>query len=237
MYSQTGNPTWGSPYSHRSPMYTMTSAPYPNLAYAAGLYIPSVPDRPRNKEARQQKTDWNPTWEVFPLKAFRGSSYTILKIQREWTDEELLRALKRTYDKLRTPLRKWLSLKSVGSITMVLEDHSFIYPQRVGSARVSAHHNLRLRWLLRHPETRRDNREFMHVLTARSDLGIEFVERWQASRLVIVILFPVLLSIVAGVLYSILTKDVSSAFTIAGYMTSAYSVCLVLVGVLNLVEF
>lgn len=139
----------------------------------------------------------------------------------------------------------------------IQDDHSFVYPRRAGPARLSTHRDLRLRWFLNHPDKLHGKYDFIQVLTARDDLGIEFVERWQASRLAVAILFPVVLSIVAGVLYSILTKDVSSAFTIAGkypctsrrnrplivtlyhlgYMTSAYSVCLVLVGVLNLVEF
>ncbi|OCH89608.1 hypothetical protein OBBRIDRAFT_881196 [Obba rivulosa] len=192
----------------------------------------------RCKNTGPAQKEWDLTWAVFPLKAFRGANFTTLKIQPQWDDADLLRALKKTYDELRTPLRGWCSLKSVGSVTaMVLEDHSFVYPQWVGPPRVSTHRNLRLRWFLKHPESLRGAREFMHVLTARIDLGIEFVERWQASRLAIAILFPVFLSVIAGVLYSALTKDVSSTFTIAGYMTSAYSVWLVLVGVLNLVEF
>lgn len=97
----------------------------------------------------------------------------------------------------------------------------------------------------------------MQVLTARIDLGIEFVERWQVSRIAIAIILPVLASTAIGVIYSIAAKDPSTAFTIAGtwshcalyldrqptdvitcsgYVTSAYSVCLVLVGLLNFVE-
>lgn len=58
--------------------------------------------------------------------------------------------------------------------------------------------------------------EFMQVLTARTDLGIEFVERLQLDRVAVAILVPVIMSLIIGVAYSGLTGDVSSAFTIAG---------------------
>lgn len=62
----------------------------------------------------------------------------------------------------------------------------------------------------------RARHEFMQVLTARTDLGVEFVERWQLSRIAIAILVPVLFSVVIGVVYSATTHDPSTAFTIAG---------------------
>ncbi|OBZ72153.1 hypothetical protein A0H81_07390 [Grifola frondosa] len=224
--------SWSSPYwgNNRG----SGPAPYPNHPVAAGVYV-GTPWR--NHGANSMSTDWKPAWTVFPLKVFRGVDHDVLKIQPEWDDEDLLRELKKKYDKLRTFWRKWFSLKSVGSLTMVLADHSFIYPQRIGPARVSAHRNLRVRHFLNKPETLKGRREFMQVLTERPDFGLEFVERWQAFRLAVAILLPIFLSLVTGVVYSGLTQDVSSAFTIAGYLTSAYSVCLVLVGVLNLVEF
>ena len=58
--------------------------------------------------------------------------------------------------------------------------------------------------------------EFMQVLTARTDLGIEFVERFQLGRIAIAVLLPVFVATVIGVLYSAITGDVSSAFTISG---------------------
>ena len=119
---------------------------------------------------------------------------------------------------------------------------------------------MRLRYFLHHPEQMKDRREFMQVLTARTDLGIEFVEGWQLSRIAIAILLPVVASLLLAIFYSVFVGDVSGAFTIAGvyyyqppgfwspleladvewltgYMTSAYSVCLVLLGLLNFVEF
>ena len=92
----------------------------------------------------------------------------------------------------------------------------------------------------------------MEVLTSRTDLGIEFVERFQLGRIAVAVIVPVIASAILAIVYSILTDDVSSAFTISsellnyssfldlicspGYLTGAYSVCLVLVGILNLVE-
>lgn len=105
-------------------------------------------------------------------------------------------------------------------------DHSFIYPQRLGPARISAQRNMRMRYLLVHPEYMKGKREFMRVLTARTHVGVEFVERWQASRMVVAILLPVIVSLVTGVVYSGLTKDVSSGFTVAGEF-SALCACAV----------
>lgn len=74
---------------------------YPNLPYAVGLGV-----------GTQNITSWEPEWKEFPLKAFRGSKYKILYIQKQWDDAELLRELNGTYDRLRT-WRKWLSLRNV----------------------------------------------------------------------------------------------------------------------------
>ncbi|KAI0090228.1 hypothetical protein BDY19DRAFT_984582 [Irpex rosettiformis] len=200
---------------------------YPNIPFAAGLAL-GIQSLPRS--------GWQPVWQVFPLKAFRGSNYTFLKIESHWDDADLLRELSRTYDRLRT-WRKWFSLRNVSGMTMVLADHSFVYPQRVGPARVSPAKNMRLRYLLQNPLAMRHRYEFMQVLTSRTDLGIEFVERFQLERIACAILLPVIFSTLFGVLWAVFTGDVSSAFTVSGYMTSAYSVCLVLVGVINLVEY
>lgn len=76
--------------------------PYPHRPYAVGL-----------RAVRRCSDDWKPAWTVFPLKAFRGSSYAYLKIQSHWDDADLLRELSRSYDKLRTVWRKWFSLRGV----------------------------------------------------------------------------------------------------------------------------
>ena len=61
--------------------------------------------------------------------------------------------------------------------------------------------------------------DFMKVLTADPGLGVEFVERFQITRLAIAILFPVIMSILLAVLYSAFTGDAATAFTIAGKTT------------------
>lgn len=91
-----------------------------------------------------------------------------------------------------------------------------MYPRRVGPAGVSPSKNMRLRYFLRHPEQMKGRHEFMQVLTARTDLGIEFVEGWQLMRIAIAILLPLLASAVLAVVYSVVVGDVSDAFTIAG---------------------
>ena len=79
---------------------------YPSLPFAAGLRL-------MNKDAKTCAAEWKPAWKVFPLKAFRGSSFTYMKIYPHWDDEALLTELNRTYDKLRTVWRKWFSLRGV----------------------------------------------------------------------------------------------------------------------------
>ncbi|KIP11009.1 hypothetical protein PHLGIDRAFT_21907 [Phlebiopsis gigantea 11061_1 CR5-6] len=202
----------------------------PKIVLATGLGHPflqrNCPSGPK----------WSPPWKVFPLKAFRGSDFTYVKIKSDWDDEALLRQISKTYEDLRKFWRRWFSLRSVSSITMVLADHTIIFPQRIGPAKVSPSKNLRLRYLLSHPHTMRGKHEFMEVLTSRTDFGIEFVERFQLGRIAFAVIIPVMASAILAIIYSILTDDVSSAFTISSYMTGAYSVCLVLVGILNLVE-
>lgn len=61
----------------------------------------------------------------------------------------------------------------------------------------------------------RGRHEFMQVLTTRTDLGIEFVEGWQLSRIAIAIGVPVLGSLILAVLFSVLGNDIQDAFTIA----------------------
>ncbi|KAF9811056.1 hypothetical protein IEO21_06685 [Rhodonia placenta] len=214
--------------------FAQLAKPYPNRAFAAGLAI----------SKKGCGDGWKPDWDgVFPLKVFRGAEYRVVRVPAHWDDESLLRELRKTYDGLRKVWRKWVSLRNVGYpnriqfLSIMQEDHSFIYPQRIGPARVSPAKNMRLRWFLHHPEYMKGRHEFMQVLTADPDLGIEFIERWQLSRIAIGVLIPVFASLAIGVVYSGVMDDPSTGFTIAGYVTSAYSVCLVLVGLLNLVDF
>jgi hypothetical protein len=63
----------------------------------------------------------------------------------------------------------------------------------------------------------------MEVLTANPRVGIEFVERFQLGRIAVAIFLPVALSALLGILYSIFTDDVSSAFTVSGKRQSCYT--------------
>lgn len=91
-----------------------------------------------------------------------------------------------------------------------------MYPQRVGTAGLSPSKNMRLRYFLHHPDAMRGRHEFLQVLTDNPKLGVEFVERWQVSRIAIAVLIPVIMSVIVGVVYSGITGDASTAFTIAG---------------------
>ena len=79
----------------------------PNIVLASGLGHPFL------QKAYSSETQWSPPWKVFPLKAFRGSDFTYVKIQSHWDDESLLRQVSETYDDLRKFWRKWFSLRSV----------------------------------------------------------------------------------------------------------------------------
>ena len=97
---------------------------YPSLPFAAGLRL--------MKKDLMCTAEWKPAWKVFPLKAFRGSSFTYMKIYPHWDDEALLSELNRTYDKLRTVWRKWFSLRGVrygNSILVRTSAHSVAYSQ------------------------------------------------------------------------------------------------------------
>ena len=76
--------------------------PYSNQAYG-----------PRHAVEVWPPDDWQPAWTIFPLKVFRGCDHCVLQIEHHWKDDQLLRELRKVYDKLRTPWRKWFSLKSV----------------------------------------------------------------------------------------------------------------------------
>lgn len=58
--------------------------------------------------------------------------------------------------------------------------------------------------------------EFIQVFTARTDLGIEFVERFQLSRIAIAVILPIVFATLFGIIWAVLTGDVSSAFTVSG---------------------
>ena len=69
--------------------------------------------------------------------------------------------------------------------------------------------------------------EFMQVLTARTDLGIEFIEGWQLTRIAIAILLPVLAVLrVLRILPSLLlaTRVPPGVIHIAGSGTASISV-------------
>lgn len=66
-----------------------------------------------------------------------------------------------------------------------------------------------------HPDELKDSCEFMQVLIQRPDLSIGFLERWKASRIGLLLLVLVFLSLVVGIIYTETTEDVSSSFTIA----------------------
>lgn len=92
---------------NRHGSYTQPPFYSTNIAFAAGLGHPFL------LKARGYEPKWCPPWRVFPLKAFRGSDFTYIKIHAHWDDEALLRELNRTYNNLRRFWRRWFSLRGV----------------------------------------------------------------------------------------------------------------------------
>lgn len=177
-------------------------------------------------------------------------------IDTSWDDATLFREMRRTYDKLRS-WRRWISLRSVKCITLVWvrrvlclrlreaatdaialaqHDEHTVYPQRIEPKRTTRHTRMRLRYYLEHPHELRGKREFIQVLINDPDLGIEFVERWRARRIGLLLSLFVSSSLTVGIVYTKKSGDVVAGFTIAIYMVGVYSMCLALVGVLNLVD-
>lgn len=86
--------------------------PCPNMAHAAGLQVYTTNGASYYYSTAAQQP-WVSLQGAFPLKAFRGSDYTILYIEPSWDDEELLRELRKTYNSLRGLWRRCFSLKNV----------------------------------------------------------------------------------------------------------------------------
>lgn len=141
------------------------------------------------------------------------------------------------------------------AIALAQHDEHTVYPQRIGPKRTTRHTRMRLRYYLEHPHELRGKREFIQVLINDPDLGIEFVERWRARRIGLLLSLFVSSSLTVGIVYTKKSGDVVAGFTIASmsspvvsgvtcsddslysvYMVGVYSMCLALVGVLNLVD-
>ena len=60
-----------------------------------------------------------PTWDVFPLKVFRGCDSQVVDIGKKWDDSRLLRELKKAYGDLRG-WRGWFWVKSIEYVLRTL---------------------------------------------------------------------------------------------------------------------
>ncbi|KAH9930161.1 uncharacterized protein B0H18DRAFT_873437 [Fomitopsis serialis] len=221
---------------------------YPNGAVATGFaigtpyqpFLPSrrttwVPQPTTSPQPHDVYADEESLASLRAVHAYRGSQSRMMNFDPHWDDAELLTEMRKTYDKLRS-WRRWCSLKNVRSVTMISSRDKFVYPQRIGPARVSSRQHMRFRFFLNHPEKLRGSRDLMGQLMSRPGVGIEFVERWQAKRLTFAVIGLVFLSLIVSLTYAWITRDVSTAFSIGSYMTSAFSVIVVLVGILGLVD-
>ncbi|TFK53631.1 hypothetical protein OE88DRAFT_1265307 [Heliocybe sulcata] len=222
-----------SPYPTQGHQATPWYGPYANVAAAAGLGGPGVyhfkPDG-----------NWRPTWNFFQLMAYRGSQSTSIMIKPDWDDERLLKELSKTYNRLRS-WRRVFSLQTFSSLVLVWADTNYIYPQpsryTAAQSASAAFKNMRIRYYLRQPKALRGTTEFMQYLTKDQRYGVMYLERWDPYRITFLISAPVLGTLVFSILWAYFTGNISDAFTIGSYMVTAYSTFLVLIGILNWVEF
>lgn len=77
----------------------------------------------------------------------------------------------------------------------------------MGLAKVTAHRNMRMRFLLKHPQRMKGHREFMRALTEREGYGIEFVERLVVERICGPIIFAAVVALVVTIVYGQFTGD------------------------------
>ncbi|KAI1792138.1 hypothetical protein LXA43DRAFT_362118 [Ganoderma leucocontextum] len=166
---------------------------------------------------------WKPAWDVFPLKVYRGYDLKVIEIQRDWDDEDLLRELGVAYNKLRGRLWKYFSIMDVWYVTMVAAERQYVFPQRVGPAKISAHRNMRMRYLLAHPEHMKGQCEIMRALTARRDYGVEFVERPQTGRMTLFTCGFVVVALAIAIVYGVRTGDWPGAFGIGAFFGQSFA--------------
>lgn len=163
------------------------SYPYPNIAAAAGIGGPGV-------HRFKPESDWRPSWNFFQLIAFRGATSTTIMIKPDWDDEQLLRELYRTYNKLRS-WRRLFSLKTFSSMVHVWADVNYIYPQFSRSSpenASSSFKSMRIRYYFRHPKAQSGKTEFMQYLTRDRRFGVMYLERWDPYRITFLISGPVM---------------------------------------------
>ncbi|PIL28136.1 hypothetical protein GSI_09787 [Ganoderma sinense ZZ0214-1] len=174
-------------------------------------------------EVQRNADAWKPSWDVFPLKVYCGYDLKVVAVQRDWDDADLLRALGAAYDTLRGRLRKYFSFMDVWYVTMVAAEKQYVFPQRVGPAKISAHRNMRMRYLLAHPAHMRGQREIIRALTARRGYGVEFVEQARLGRMALFTcgLFFVLLVIAVG--YGACTGDWIGGFSIGSFFGQSFA--------------
>ena len=100
-------------------------------------------------------------------------------------------------------------------LTHLQANHSYIYPQRVGTAKYTAHRNMRMRYLLDHPEHMKGQRELMRALTERPDYGVEFVERLVVIRVCIPAFGSAVIALLIAIVYGAVKGDWPGGFGIA----------------------
>ena len=93
-------------------MSELTVTSNPHRSHAQLTYLHGNPDMAPHMQSGVSP-DTNSKHYLFQIKIFRGAKSEILKIEQDLNDQELLKKLAQSYDRLRLPWRKYLSLKSI----------------------------------------------------------------------------------------------------------------------------
>ncbi|KDQ56470.1 hypothetical protein JAAARDRAFT_59331 [Jaapia argillacea MUCL 33604] len=209
--------------SERPPPPQPESVPQevPPLQQPAPELLASTPEYP---------PEWFNSGASYSLKVYRGIRHLRLDVEGEWDDEELLVQLNATYQSLRGIWSRYISMRSIKLIYFVHCDEDLVHPIRM-------HHIdpaiCDVRFYLRNPNVMKGKSMFMQIMRSGPGHGIELVEGWDPTRLLILAAWPIALSLIFALLWSYLKSDVSGAFTVSSYMLSVYTTCLVLVDQLD----
>ncbi|KZT22180.1 hypothetical protein NEOLEDRAFT_1098074 [Neolentinus lepideus HHB14362 ss-1] len=210
---------------HHHPSHSL----YRNAVDALGVAVPGqTPAFLSNPTTRRLIVG-----RVYQLKVYRGAQHRVIDVDLNWDDSRLLMQMSKAYDILRS-WRKYLSLKSLRSA-----DADYVYPQPIRSlpsASLDVFKVERIRHFLHHPEMRRGKNRLVQHFMAYPDHGVLFLERWNPYRITFWVVFPVGMTAVFCGIWSHF-YDMATAFTIGSYMVGAEAACLVLVGILNWVQF
>ncbi|KZT18985.1 hypothetical protein NEOLEDRAFT_1142692 [Neolentinus lepideus HHB14362 ss-1] len=170
------------------------------------------------------------TWETeyvdrFVIKLLlKPRGHSAVMVEQNWDDEKLRLHLVSEYDKMRSPLRRWLLARKLRCVSLVKDRGSGwceSIPSRLDSydiqSKVSSHRPSRA--LVQYVG---------NLVSEDPEYGLEFMESWWMAPLIMVCLLGMLLATIFAFWYGHHFRDYSGGFTIAAYSAGLLSIMLVL---------